>query len=99
MAESTSLHADLLCSFSLGPSEFEIAGSLANWDISGEINKIVVPTLLINGVDEGADDEQMSKFQAGIKDVKWEKFAKSTHLHCYEEQDKHTKVVAEFLGS
>ena len=72
---------------------------MKTWTIANELHQIKVPTLLINGVNEGADDESMKVFQAGIENVRWVKFLRSTHMPHWEERDKHMKIVAEFLNA
>lgn len=69
------------------------------WSIENELHKISVPTLLINGVDEGADDASLEKFQKGVVNSKWVKFTGSSHTPHLEEREKFMKVVAEFLRS
>lgn len=56
-----------------------------------------MPTLVINGVDEGADDIAIKPFLDNIPDVKWVKFEKSTHCPHFEEREKYIKVVGEWL--
>lgn len=83
----------------LGPSEFHPISFLATWDISNELHAIVdVPTLLINGVDEGASDESIRVFQRRIPgDVKWVKFQGSSHCPHVEEEERHRDVLLGFL--
>lgn len=80
-----------------GPSEFEVTGSQRNWSAIESVKKITVPTLVINGKDEGASDEAVKPFVEGIKDVKWIKFEKSSHMPMYEEPERYFGVVSEFL--
>jgi len=83
----------------LGPSEFEVSGTLRDWTVVDDLHKIMVPTLVINGVNEGARDEAIQAFLREINGVKWEKFHKSTHCPYYEEREKFMKVVNDFLTS
>jgi pimeloyl-ACP methyl ester carboxylesterase len=70
---------------------------LAGWSAAESAKKINVPTLVINGTNEGASDEAVRPFTEGIKGMKWVKFEKSTHMSIYEEKEKYFKVVGEFL--
>jgi len=80
-----------------GPSEFEVVGNLRNWSAVEAAKLISVPTLVINGVDEGASDEAIRPFLEEIKNVKYVKFEKSSHMPCYEEKDKYFNVVGDWL--
>jgi pimeloyl-ACP methyl ester carboxylesterase len=84
---------------SVGVSEFEIEGFGKYWSMLNEIHKIKVPTLIINGTDEGASDEAIKPFFLGIDKVRWVKFAESTHLAHWEEREHFMKIVGDFLLS
>jgi pimeloyl-ACP methyl ester carboxylesterase len=81
-----------------GPSEFAVTGSNENWSAVESTKTIAVPTLVINGKDEGATDEAVRPFVEGIKDVKWVKLDKSSHMPMYEEPERFFKVVVGFLS-
>jgi pimeloyl-ACP methyl ester carboxylesterase len=74
-----------------------VTGNLRNWTAAEKCKGIEVPTLVINGVNEGACDESIQPFLDGIKDVKWVKFEKSTHMPLYEEKELYFKTVGEWL--
>ncbi|CZR60076.1 uncharacterized protein PAC_09971 [Phialocephala subalpina] len=63
-----------------GPSEFFVIGTLKSWNIIHEIHKIKVPTLLLNGKYDEAQDEVMEPFFKNIEKVKWFRFAESSHM-------------------
>ncbi len=81
----------------MGPSEFDFIGFIMTWSVTNELYKIKVPTLLINGTEEGADDVSYRMFEEGIKGSKWVKFKESRHFPHYEEREEYMKVVADFL--
>ena len=81
----------------MGPSEFEYHGFMKDWSAVNELQKITVPTLLINGVNEGAADESLRKFNEGIAGSQWVKFEESRHFPHYEEREKFLQTVANFL--
>ena len=81
-----------------GPHIFKRTGSLAQWTIEDEIHKINVPTLLINGKYDGAQDSVMEPFFAAIEKVKWVRFAESSHMPQLEEPEAFLKVVGDFLS-
>ena len=81
-----------------GPSEFAVTGSNKDWSAVESTKTVTVPTLVINGKDEGATDEAVRPFVEGIKDVKWVKLDKSSHMPMYEEPERYFEVVAGFLS-
>lgn len=83
----------------LGPSEFDITGTLKNWSVIDKLSNIKVPTLLVNGAEDEAQDVCVAPFQKVIGEelVKWVKFEKSSHVPFWEEQEAYLKTVSEFL--
>lgn len=81
-----------------GPSEFNVTGSLKTFDIRKEVHKIKVPTLLLNGRYDEAQDEVVEPYFQEIEKVKWFRFAESSHTPQLEEREQFMKVVAHFLG-
>ncbi|KAH7371465.1 proline iminopeptidase [Cadophora sp. MPI-SDFR-AT-0126] len=82
-----------------GPDEFKSRGVLKNWSAAEAAKGIEVPTLVINGVNEGASDEAVKPFVEGIKNVKWVKLENSTHCPLHEEKENYLQVVSDFLLS
>ncbi|MCJ1473948.1 hypothetical protein MMC13_002604 [Lambiella insularis] len=82
-----------------GESEFGCTGTLKDWSISEELHKIVVPTLLLNGHYDQAQDECVEPYAKLIPDVKWVKFANSSHTPLWEEREAYMTVVGDFLTS
>jgi len=82
-----------------GPSEVFIVGSLKGWSIVDQLHKIDVPTLLINGRYDEAQDLTMLPFFRKVPRVKWFTFAESSHTPHLEEKEKYHSLVADFLSS
>lgn len=80
-----------------GLNDFEVGGSMRNWSAAESAKSISVPTLVINGKDEGATDEGVRPFVEGIKGAKWVKLVSSTHMPMYEEPEKYLGILKEFL--
>ncbi|MEK7257453.1 MAG: proline iminopeptidase-family hydrolase, partial [Bacteroidota bacterium] len=57
-----------------GPSEFGIAGRLETWDVSADLPKITVPTLMIGATHDTMDPEHMKWMSTQVK--------KGRYLHC-----------------
>jgi pimeloyl-ACP methyl ester carboxylesterase len=70
---------------------------LRDWTAAEKCKGIEVPTLVINGVDEGACDESIKPFLEGIKDVKWVKLLKSSHAPMYDEKELYFKTIGDWL--
>lgn len=62
------------------------------------LHTIAVPTLIINSVDDEAQDECVGPLFQKIARSKWVQFAKSGHMPFFEEQDRYIQVVADYLG-
>jgi pimeloyl-ACP methyl ester carboxylesterase len=81
----------------LGVSEFNISGTLKTWTVVDRLHTITRPTLVINGVDDEAQDECVSPLFEKIPKAKWIQFAKSSHMPFYEEPERYFQIVGEFL--
>lgn len=81
-----------------GPSEFFVIGSLKDWSVKGELHKITVPTLLLNGRYDEATDWVMKPYFEEIGRVRWYTFAESSHMPHWEERERFMEVVGGFLG-
>ncbi|EPS95346.1 hypothetical protein FOMPIDRAFT_1032930 [Fomitopsis schrenkii] len=80
-----------------GPSEFTVIGSLKTWDIRPQLHKINVPTLLTNGVYDGASDAAVTPVFQAVSKVKWVTFSKSSHMAHWEERERYMQIVGDFL--
>lgn len=80
-----------------GPSEFYVVGSLKTWNIIPSLHQISVPTLLLNGRYDEAQDSSVVPFFNNIRRVKWYTFAESSHMPHWEERDRFMEIVDEFL--
>ena len=73
-----------------GTDEFYTRGTSKNWSITDKVHKINVPTLLINGRDDTAQDKVMAGYFRHIPRVRWVQFALSTHTAHMEERERAT---------
>ena len=71
---------------------------MAKWTMEDRAQFIKTPTLLTNGVDEGADDQSQKMFLKHL-DAKWVKFDHSLHMSHWEERDKFMRTVKDFLDA
>ncbi|KAJ7253479.1 hypothetical protein C8J57DRAFT_1722379 [Mycena rebaudengoi] len=82
-----------------GPPELHVIGSLRNWSIIDELSKIQCNTLVVNGLNDEAQDVAVASFFYHIPKAKWVQLRASTHTPFFEEPDRYFKVVGEFLSS
>ncbi|KAK7691240.1 hypothetical protein QCA50_006343 [Cerrena zonata] len=80
-----------------GPSEFFISGTLKSFDITADLYRIDVPTLLTNGKWDGAQDSVMKRHFVSIPKVKWVTFAESSHAPHYEETGRYMDILGNYL--
>ena len=79
-----------------GPSEFSVTGKLKDWDITDNLYKIKIPTLLTSGTDDEATPFIMKEMLDRIPNCKWE-LMQGTHLVHVEQRDKFNQTVNQFL--
>ncbi len=82
-----------------GPNEFTIVGNIRYWDVSRELHRINVPTLVTGGRYDEVTPKVAKQIHRGIKGSKLALFAGSSHLPMWEEREKYMSEVAGFLNS
>jgi len=80
-----------------GPSEFHVIGSLKHWDITDDLHKISVPTLLVSGQYDEATPFLVGQIHERIPGARWELFSDSSHMPHIEEPARFKRVVMSFL--
>lgn len=80
-----------------GPSEFMVIGSLREWSVIDRLDRIDVPTLVINGAYDEATDAVVRPFVDLIPHAEWVRFEQSSHMPHWEERDEFMRVVGAFL--
>ncbi|KZT68064.1 proline-specific peptidase [Daedalea quercina L-15889] len=81
----------------IGPSEFNVSGTLRTWSIVDEVQNITASTLLINAYDDTAQDIGLMPFFLKVKQVKWVQLAHSSHLPAFEEPERYLEIIGRFL--
>ncbi|KAI0359761.1 proline-specific peptidase [Trametes cingulata] len=71
---------------------------LKGWTIVDRLHDVDVPTLVVNGAYDIADDEVVKPYVENIPHSKWVKFDNSSHTPFWEEREKYMQVVGEFLA-
>ena len=80
-----------------GPNEFVITGTLKDWDISGRLGEIQVPTLITAGRHDEFTPRQAQALNEGIRGSELVIFENSSHMQFVEEPDRYFQVVGDFL--
>ncbi len=81
-----------------GPNEFTIIGNIRYWDVTDQLQKIRVPTLVTGGKHDEVSPKVARKIHKGIRGSKLVVFRNSSHLPMWEEREKFIAVVRKFLG-
>ena len=80
-----------------GPSEFHVTGTLRNWDVTGQLHKINVPTLVTSGRYDEATPRIARTVHEGIRGSEWVLFEHSSHMAHVEEAEAFQAVVEGFI--
>jgi proline iminopeptidase len=80
-----------------GPTEFTIVGGLRYWDVSDQLPKIRVPTLVTCGRYDEVSPKEAMRIHKGIRGSKLVLFENSSHLAMWEEREKYVNVLRKFL--
>ena len=80
-----------------GPSELGIGGSLAGWDITKEIHKITVPTLVTVAKYDTMDPAHMRWMVEEIPHARALELPEGSHLSQYDDQERYFEGVIGFI--
>jgi proline-specific peptidase len=80
-----------------GPNEFVITGTLKDWDITGRLGEIDVPTLITAGRHDEFTQRQAEALNRGIPGSELVTFEESSHMQFAEEPERYRELVAGFL--
>ena len=80
-----------------GPSEFNCVGKIKDWDISGDLHKITIPTLLTSGTDDEATPLIVKSVYDRIPDCRWELIEGGTHLCHVEFAESYNRLIEDFM--
>jgi len=80
-----------------GPNEFTIVGTIKDWDVTDQLPRIKVPTLVTVGRYDEVTPRVAESIHRGIRGSKLVRFEKSAHLAMWEERAHYIEVVRDFL--
>jgi L-proline amide hydrolase len=81
-----------------GPSEFQLTGTLRDWDIRARLGSVDVPVLIISGRYDEVTPRAVEPLQQGLSDARWVLFDESSHMPHLEEHDRFIDEVEKFLA-
>jgi len=80
-----------------GPNEFVVNGLLRDWDRTGRLGEIEVPTLITVGRHDEITPACAATLHRGIRGSRMQVFGHSGHVAHLEETDRYLRVVGGFL--
>jgi proline iminopeptidase len=80
-----------------GPSEFGISGKLTNWDVSKELKKLKIPTLVIGATYDTMDPKYMEWMSQQIPGSAFLLCANGSHMCMWDDQETYFKGLIKFL--
>lgn len=80
-----------------GPSEFGIAGKLEKWDVSSELNKISVPTLVIGAQHDTMDPAHMQWMSEQVQNGSFLLCENGGHMCMWDDQQTYMSGLIKFL--
>jgi len=80
-----------------GPSEFGVSGKLENWDVSKELKKIKVPTLVIGATHDTMDPKYMEWMSKEIPGADFLLCKNGSHMAMYDDQKVYFDGLIGFL--
>lgn len=80
-----------------GPSEFGIAGRLANWDVKDRLKEFRVPTLMIGGTYDTMDPKAMEEQSKLVQKGRYLHCPNGSHLSMWDDQKIYMKGVVSFI--
>lgn len=80
-----------------GPNEFTIVGTIKDFDVTDQLNKITIPTLITVGRYDEVTPRVAKVIHKGIKGSKLVILKNSSHMCMWEEKDTYLKIVEDFI--
>lgn len=82
-----------------GPSEFHATGTLRSFDVTGSLNRLRLPVLLIVGQYDEARPETAARYQRQIPGARLEVVPEAAHAHWVDNPEASLRALREFLRS
>lgn len=80
-----------------GPSEFGISGNLEHWDVTKELPKITIPTLVIGATYDTMDPDHMKWVSTQVKNGQFLLCPKGSHMCMWDDQEHYFPGLISWL--
>ena len=80
-----------------GPSEFDVGGSLVNWNIKSQLKEIKVPTLMVGAKFDTMDPDAMEAQSKAVKHGRYLYCPNGSHLCMWDDQQVFMSGVIQFI--
>lgn len=80
-----------------GPSEFHVIGVIKDFDITDQLDRIRVPTLIFSGRHDEVTPATVEQVHKGIPGSEWVVFEESSHMSQAEEPEKVLALLRDWL--
>jgi proline iminopeptidase len=80
-----------------GPSELGASGKLVNWDRTGDLGKIAVPTLVIGACYDTMDPAHMETMASQVQKGRYLYCPDGSHMAMYDDQKVYVEGVIQFI--
>lgn len=80
-----------------GPSEFGVSGKLEKWDVSDQLGKIAVPTLVIGAQHDTMDPAHMKWMSEQVQNGSFLLCANGSHMCMWDDQQTYMSGLIKFL--
>lgn len=81
-----------------GPSELGMSGTLLDWDRTGDLHRITVPTLVIGARHDTMDPAHMEAMAARFPNGRYLSCPDGSHLAMYDDQETYFGGLVDFLA-
>jgi proline iminopeptidase len=81
-----------------GPSELGASGALENWDRTGELQRISVPTLVIGARYDTMDPKHMEAIAKAVQHGRYLYCANGSHMALYDDQQAYFAGLVRFIA-
>lgn len=82
-----------------GPSEFQVIGSLRDWNITSRLHDVRVPALVISGEHDEATPNVIRPLAQALPVARWELIGDASHTPHLEQPERFLGLVESFLGA
>lgn len=80
-----------------GPSEFGVSGKLEKWDITAQLPKLKIPTLVVGGTHDTMDPEHMKMVSEKVQKGRFLLCPEGSHMSMWDDQAHYFPGLISFL--